>query len=169
MCLAQFGFTAEFTSKKEVQIIPKYELAVIYEILIVMNSLNLQMLVKARKVREAMAVLNEMLKNECLPTHANCLLAFDTKDPDLCIKVWQCMFKHGIHPLQEAGNSLVSLLNRLDLLPEACKYAEDLIDSGVKLSSYNLAELKRSLKKVHKDKIHDHLLLKWKQHQKVGI
>lgn len=122
-----------------------------------MNPLNLQMLVKARKVREAVAVLNEMLKNECPLTHTNCLLAFDTKDRELCIKVWQCMLKHGIHPLEEAGNSLVSLLDELDLLPEACKYAEDLIDNGVKLSSCNLAKLKRSLKKVHKDKIHEHL------------
>ncbi|KAJ3703721.1 hypothetical protein LUZ61_007426 [Rhynchospora tenuis] len=125
------------------------------------NSL-FQVLVQTRKAREAVAILNEMLKNECLPTHTNCLLAFDTKDPELCIKVWQCMLEHGIHPLEEAGNLLVSLLGR-NLLPEACKYAEDLIDNGVKLSSANLANLKRGLRKINKDDIHDRLLLKWKQ------
>ncbi|KAJ4819316.1 Pentatricopeptide repeat (PPR) superfamily protein [Rhynchospora pubera] len=121
-----------------------------------------QVLVQARKAREAVAILNEMLKNECLPTHTNCLLAFNTKDPELCIKVWKCMLEHGIRPLEEAGNLLVSLLER-NLLPEACKYAEDLIDNGVKLSSANLANLKRGLRKIHKDEIHDRLLMKWKQ------
>lgn len=129
----------------------------------VMNPLNFQILVRERKVREAMVVLNEMLNNECFPTHTNCLLAFDTKDLELCIKVWQCMLKHGNHPLEKAGNLLVAMFDGLELLPEACKYAEDLIDNGVKLSSANLEKLKRNLKRLHKDKIRDHFILKWKQ------
>ncbi|KAG8056512.1 hypothetical protein GUJ93_ZPchr0002g24314 [Zizania palustris] len=43
------------------------------------------------------------------------------------IKLWSCMVVNGLAPLEERGNLLVSKLKE-ERLPEACKYAEAMID-----------------------------------------
>lgn len=73
------------------------------------------------------------------------------------------MTANSLPPLEEGGNMLVSKLKD-EMLPEACKYAEDMIDQGIKLSSSTLAKLRHSLGKVKKGDIHDRLLAKWKAH-----
>jgi hypothetical protein len=77
------------------------------------------------------------------------------------MKVWNCMVTNSLPPLEENGNMLVLKLKD-DMLPEACKYAEDMIDQGIKLNSSTLSKLKQSLAKVKKESIHDRLLTKWK-------
>jgi pentatricopeptide repeat protein len=128
-------------------------------------NLVLKFLLKGRKLREAAAIFSEMVKNELWPNEENCSLALrmflDTHDWEMGIKVWNCMVENGLPPLEESGNMLVSKL-RDDRLPEACKYAEDMIDRGIKLSSSTLSKLKLSLQKIKKGEIHDRLLQKWK-------
>jgi len=128
-------------------------------------NLVLKFLLKARKLREAAAIFSEMVKNELWPNEENCSLALrmflDTHDWEMGIKVWNCMVENGLPPLEESGNMLVSKL-RDDRLPEACKYAEDMIDRGIKVSSSTLSKLKQCLQKIKKGEIHDHLLQKWK-------
>ncbi|KAL6011034.1 hypothetical protein ACLOJK_001478 [Asimina triloba] len=126
----------------------------------------LQFLIKSRKLRDASLMFDEMVKNECLPTPANCeaaLKAFlDVRDPDMAIKIWKCIVANDIGPLEGAGNTLVVELLFLNRLPEATKYAEDMIDRGIKLNSSTLSKLKQSLVKVGKGHLHDDLLRKWK-------
>jgi pentatricopeptide repeat protein len=125
----------------------------------------LKLLLKGRKLRAASAILREMVKNECWPNEANCSLALrmflDTADWETGMKLWNCMLANSLPPLEENGNMLVSKLKD-EMLPEACKYAEDMIDQGIKLSSSTLAKLKQSLVKVKKVPIHDRLITKWK-------
>jgi pentatricopeptide repeat protein len=125
----------------------------------------LKLLLKGRKLREASAIFREMVKNECWPNEANCSLALrmflDTGDWETGMKVWNCMVTNNLPPLEENGNMLVLKLKD-DMLPEACKYAEDMIDQGIKLNSSTLSKLKQSLAKVKKESIHDRLLTKWK-------
>lgn len=125
----------------------------------------LKLLLKGRKLREASAIFREMVKNECWPNEANCSLALrmflDTRDWETGIKVWNCMVANGLPPLEESGNMLVSKLKD-EMLPEACKYAEDMIDQGIKVSSSTLGKLRLCLVKVKKGAIHDRLLTKWK-------
>lgn len=127
----------------------------------------LQLLLKGKKHREAAAIFSEMVKNECWPNEGNCSLALrmflDTHYWETGIKVWCCMVENGLPPLQECGNMLVAKLKD-DRLPEACKYAEDMIDRGIKLSSATLSKLKQRLQRIKKGEIHDHLLAKWKTH-----
>ena len=66
-------------------------------------------------------------------------------------------------PLEECGNMLVSKLKD-DRLPEACKYAEDMVDRGIKLSSSTLSKLKRCQQKIKKGDIYDDLPRKWEAH-----
>lgn len=130
-------------------------------------NMALQFFLKRRKLREAATVLREMLKNECWPNEGNCSLALrmflDTRDWEMGIRIWKCMAENGLPPLEESGNMFVSKLKD-DRLPEACKYAEDMIDRGIKLSSSTLAKLKHCLLKIKKGEIHDHLMRKWKAH-----
>ncbi|KAM0910985.1 hypothetical protein ACQ4PT_013846 [Festuca glaucescens] len=125
----------------------------------------LKLLLKGRKLREASAIFREMVKNECWPNEANCSLALrmflDTRDWETGMKLWNCMVANSLPPLEENGNMLVSKLKD-EMLPEACKYAEDMIDQGIRLSSSTLAKLKQSLVKVKKVPIHDRLITKWK-------
>jgi hypothetical protein len=117
--------------------------------------------------REAAPIFSKMVKNECWPNEGNCSLALqmflDTHYWETGINVWSCMVENGLPPLEECGNMLVSKLKD-DRLPEACKYAEDMIDRGIKLSSSTLSKLKQCLHKIKKGEIHDHLLKKWKAH-----
>jgi len=127
----------------------------------------LQYLLKGKRMRDAAAVFGEMVNNEFVPSEANCASAIrvflDGGDWEMGIKVWKCMVEHR-YPSEESGNEMVLKLNYLDRLPEACKFAEDMIDRRVKLNSANLSRLRASLLKIGKGNIYDHLLRKWKLH-----
>lgn len=64
--------------------------------------------------------------------------------------------------LDETGNILIVGLLDLNRLPEAVKYAEDIIERGIKLSSSTLSKLKQSLSKAGKLHVYDELLRKWR-------
>ncbi|KAG1342723.1 putative pentatricopeptide repeat-containing protein, mitochondrial [Cocos nucifera] len=114
----------------------------------------LQLFLKVRKLKEATAIFNEMVKNECCPTAANCASAIriflDSRDWEMAVKVWKCMVANDLQPLEKSGNMLIEKLRDMDGLPEACKYAEDVIDRGIKLNSSTLSKLRQSLLKVGK-------------------
>ncbi|XP_057501551.1 pentatricopeptide repeat-containing protein At1g77360, mitochondrial-like [Actinidia eriantha] len=126
----------------------------------------LKFLIKRKKYREASPVFTEMVKNEFVPDHANCSSAvkmyLDHGDTYMAIKVWKCMIESHESDLDETGNLLVLGLRDVNRLPEAVKYAEDMIDRGIKLNSSTLSKLKHSLAKVGKNFIYDELLRKWK-------
>lgn len=125
-----------------------------------------QFLIKGRKPREASAIFNEMLKNECFPSHSNCRsgvrLYMDSGDPYMAIKVWKCMIENYNSDLEETGNLLIVELRDTNRLPEALKYSEGMIDRGIKLSSSTLSKLKQSLVREGKPYAYDELLRKWK-------
>ncbi|XP_058091761.1 pentatricopeptide repeat-containing protein At1g77360, mitochondrial-like [Magnolia sinica] len=128
----------------------------------------LQFLLKNRKLRDAEVIFDEMVKNECLPNNANCEMAIrvflGSRDPDTAIKIWKCMVGNNIGPLESSANFLVVDLPFSHRLPEAKKYAEDMIERGIKLNSSTLSKLKQSLVKVGKGDLYDQLLRKWKSH-----
>jgi len=125
----------------------------------------LQLLLEGRELRKAAAIFSEMVKNECWPNEGNCARALrlflDARYWETGIKVWSCVVENGLPPLEECGNMLVSKLKDVRL-PEACKYAEDMVDRGIKLSLSTLSKLKWCLQKIKKGDIYDHLLRKWK-------
>lgn len=126
----------------------------------------LQCLLKSRKLFEASPIFTEMVKNECPPSQANCISAvrlyMDSGDPYMAIKVWKFMVENYVSDLEETGNFLVSGLRDCNKVQEAVKYAEDMIDHRIKLSSSTLAKLKQSLTKAAKAPVYDELLKKWK-------
>ncbi|KAL2928621.1 hypothetical protein RDABS01_028702 [Bienertia sinuspersici] len=126
----------------------------------------LQYLLKNRKLHEASSLYTEMVKNECLPTQANCVAAvrlyLDSGDPYMAIKVWKFMVENFGSDLEETGNFLVSDLRDCNRVQEAVKYAEDMIDRKIKLSSSTLTKLKQTLVKAGKGPVYDELLKKWK-------
>lgn len=126
----------------------------------------LQCLLKNRKLHESSSLFTEMVKNECFPTQANCIAAvrhfLDSGDPYMAIKVWKFMVENFHSDLEETGNFLVSGLRDCNRVQEAVKYAENMIDCKLKLSSSTLAKLKQSLVKAGKGPVYDELLRKWK-------
>ncbi|KAL3719578.1 hypothetical protein ACJRO7_004534 [Eucalyptus globulus] len=126
----------------------------------------LQFLIKYRKLKEASIVFTEMVKNECLPSLANrnaaARIFIDIGDHHSAMKVWNWMVKYYRSDLDETGNILIVGLLDLDRLPEAVKYAEDIIERGIKLSSSTLSKLKQSLSKARKLHVYDELLRKWR-------
>ncbi|KAI3414410.1 uncharacterized protein J3R85_016301 [Psidium guajava] len=124
----------------------------------------LQSLIKCRKLEEASIVFTEMVKNECLPSLANCNAAarmfIDARDHCSATNVWKWMVEYYRSDLDETGNTLIAGLLHLDRLPEAVKYAEDIIERGIKLSSSTLSRLKQSLSKARKLHVYDELLRK---------
>lgn len=127
-----------------------------------------QFLIKSRKLREASSIFDEMVKNECFPNHTNCMSAvrvyLDSRNPDMALRIWKCMVKNDITPLEEISNLLVLELPHAHRLQEAAKYAEDMIERGIKLNSSTLSKLKQSLIKVGRGDTYDQLLRKWKSH-----
>ncbi|KAJ6290723.1 hypothetical protein OIU78_026464 [Salix suchowensis] len=102
------------------------------------------------KLKEASLVFNEMIKNEFFPNKTNCNAAIkaymDSKEPYMAIKVWKCMMEnYGESDLEEAGNMLVVELRYHHMVPEAVKYAEVMIEKGIKLTSSSLSKLKQML------------------------
>lgn len=126
----------------------------------------LQFLIIYRKLKEASIVFTEMVKNECLPSLANCNAAarifIDIGDHHSAMKVWKWMVEYYRSNLDETGNILIVGLLDLNRLPEAVKYAEDIIERGIKLSSSTLSKLKQSLSKAGKLHVYDELLRKWR-------
>ncbi|XXG71167.1 hypothetical protein AAC387_Pa07g0483 [Persea americana] len=128
----------------------------------------LQYMIKNKRLREIATVFKEMVKNEFLPTHANCASAIklflDSRNPDMAIMVWKCMVGNDIGPLEDCANFLVVELPHAYRLAEAVKYAEDMIERGIKLNSSTLSKLKQNLTKVGKVNAYDQILRKWKLH-----
>ncbi|XP_061947464.1 pentatricopeptide repeat-containing protein At5g39710-like isoform X2 [Populus nigra] len=129
-----------------------------------------QYLIKYKKLKEASFVLNEMIKNEFFPNKANCNAAIkaymDSKEPYMAIKVWKCMMEnYGESDLEEAGNMLVVELRYHHMVPEAVKYAEVMIEKGIKLTSSSLSKLKQMLTEEKKPILYEELLRKWKAHR----
>ncbi|CAK9172124.1 unnamed protein product [Ilex paraguariensis] len=127
-----------------------------------------QFLIKIRRLKDASTMFSEMIKNECVPSHANCSSAvkmyMDGGDPYMAIKVWKCMIENFHSQLEDISNFLVVELREINKVPEAVKCAEDMIDRGIKLSSSSLSKLKQSLTKSGKAFVYDELLRKWKTH-----
>jgi pentatricopeptide repeat protein len=129
-----------------------------------------QYLIKYKKLKEASFVLNEMIKNEFFPNKTNCNAAIkaymDSKEPYMAIKVWKCMMEnYGESDLEEAGNMLVVELRYHHMVPEAVKYAEVMIEKGIKLTSSSLSKLKQMLNEEKKPILYEELLRKWKAHR----
>ncbi|KAJ6861433.1 pentatricopeptide repeat-containing protein [Populus alba x Populus x berolinensis] len=129
-----------------------------------------QYLIKYKKLKEASFVLSEMIKNEFFPTKTNCNAAIkaymDSKEPYMAIKVWKCMMEnYGESDLEEAGNMLVVELRYHHMVPEAVKYAEVMIERGIKLTSSSLSKLKQMLNEEKKPILYEELLRKWKAHR----
>ncbi|KAH6803653.1 hypothetical protein C2S51_031900 [Perilla frutescens var. frutescens] len=124
--------------------------------------------IKHRRLREATHVFKEMVKNEFVPMQQECCTAVKTYiasgDPHMGIKVWRCMIENYTDDLDETGNLLVVGLRDLNRVPEAVKYAEDMIERGIKLNSATLSKLKQSLSKLGKSFAYEELLCKWKSH-----
>ncbi|XP_052196091.1 pentatricopeptide repeat-containing protein At1g77360, mitochondrial-like [Diospyros lotus] len=123
-------------------------------------------LIKARKLQEASSIFSEMTKNELFPTHSDCRSAVrvfvDNGEAYMAIKVWKCMIENYNSDLEETGNLLVLSLRDNNKVPEAVKYADGMIDRGIKLNSSTLSKLKQSLNKARKGYVYDELLRKWK-------
>ncbi|XP_022843948.1 pentatricopeptide repeat-containing protein At1g77360, mitochondrial-like [Olea europaea var. sylvestris] len=125
-------------------------------------------LIRCKRLREAIPIFNEMLKNECVPIQADSSAAIkayiDAGDPHMAIRIWRCMVENYRSDLEETSNLLVLQLRDINWIPEAVKFAEDVIERGIKLSSATLSKLKQSLIKVGKTFVYDELLQKWKTH-----
>ncbi|KAI9116228.1 hypothetical protein K1719_013158 [Acacia pycnantha] len=136
-------------------------------------NLLFRFLIKGRKLQEASLLFTEMIKNECIPDQPNCETAvriyIDNKDPNMAIRIWKCLVDNFKTDLEETANLLVAGLRDLNRVPEAVKYAEDIIDRGIKLTSSTLAKLKQSLVKARKEDVYEGLMRKWKTHEVVRL
>lgn len=125
-------------------------------------------LIKGRKLREASTLFAEMVKNEFVPEQANCDAAVkvyvDNGDAFMAMKVWKYLVENYSKDLERTANFLVVGLRDMNRLPEAVKYAEDMIGKGVRLSSSTLSKLRQSLVKERKEFVYEELFRKWKSH-----
>ncbi|KAK8967810.1 hypothetical protein KSP40_PGU021113 [Platanthera guangdongensis] len=108
----------------------------------------LKSLIKRKKLLEIHVLLMEMVKNEFIPIPSICdsemNLLMDSKDWATMLMVWKIMITNEIAG-EDVGNSFIICLCYNKRLPEACKYAEDMIDSGIKFQSSILSKLRSSL------------------------
>lgn len=129
-------------------------------------NLMFKFLMKARKLTEGLTLFNEMVKNEFVPSHQNCHEAIrvliSTGEPYMAIKIWKCMFENHHQNLADTGNVLVCGLCDMDMLPEAVKYSEGMIERGIELASTSLSKLKRGLTNEKKVSVYEDLLKKIK-------
>ncbi|XVE72198.1 hypothetical protein DITRI_Ditri11bG0019800 [Diplodiscus trichospermus] len=125
-------------------------------------------LIKNRKLKEASVLFNEMVRNEFFPSKTNCIAAIkifiDIGDPYVAIKVWKFMIDNYDTDLEEIGNLLIDGLCEAKMLPEAVKYAECMIEKGIKITSATLSRLKHSLHRAKKEGVYEELLRKWKSY-----
>ncbi|KAK8674154.1 hypothetical protein V6N13_112450 [Hibiscus sabdariffa] len=123
-------------------------------------------LIKNRKLKDASVVFNEMVKNEFFPSKADCIRAvkifLDVGDPYMAIKVWKFMLENYDSDLEETGNLLINGLRDANMLPEAVKYAEGMIEKRIKVTAATLSRLKHSLTREKKDGVYEELIRKWK-------
>ncbi|XP_031394433.1 pentatricopeptide repeat-containing protein At1g77360, mitochondrial-like [Punica granatum] len=126
----------------------------------------LEFLIKCRKLVDASIIFSEMIKNECSPSLDNCQEAIrvflDTENSTVALKVWKWTVENYKEELEDTANLLIVGLRDMDRLPEAVKYAKDIIDRKIKLNSSTLSKLKESLTKAGKDQVYDEILWKWK-------
>ena len=131
-------------------------------------NLLFKFLIKGRKLREASVVFAEMVKNECVPEQDNCDAAVkayvDCGEPVMAIKVWKYLVENYKKDLERTANFLVVGLRDLNRLPEAVKYAEDMIDREIRLSSNTMSKLRQSLIKERREFVYEDLLRKSKSH-----
>ncbi|KAE9598798.1 hypothetical protein Lal_00022527 [Lupinus albus] len=129
-------------------------------------NLLFRFLIKGRKLREASVVFNEMIKNECVPDQSNCDAAvrayLDNGDAFMAMKVWKCLVQNYHKDLEDTANLLIAGLRDANRVPEAVKYAEDMISRRIKLTSSTLSKLRQSLVKDRKEFVYGELLRKWK-------
>ncbi|KMZ71758.1 Pentatricopeptide repeat (PPR) family protein 1 [Zostera marina] len=129
-------------------------------------NLMLKSSIKGKKMVDVALLFNEMLKNDHLPLPENCRdslkLFLESDDMKMALKVWKCMVNNQMQPLEMDGNDLVLKLRDLDMLAEACKYAEQMAEKGIKLRSSTLSKLKTSLCKIGREPMYRQLLQKWK-------
>lgn len=129
-------------------------------------NLLLRFLIKSRKLHEASSIFTEMIKNEFIPDQPNCESAvriyIDNGDSYMATKVWKFLVENFNEDLEKTANILVVGLRELNRIPEAVKYAEDIIDRGIKLSSSTMSKLRQSLVKAGKGILYEELLRKWK-------
>ncbi|KAL1365357.1 hypothetical protein AAHE18_03G282500 [Arachis hypogaea] len=130
-------------------------------------NLLFRFLIKARKLREAAVVFAEMVKNEFVPDRPTCDAAIrayiNDEDAFMAMKVWKCMEENHQEDLKDTANFLIQGLRDLSRVPEAVKYAEDMIERGIKVTSSTLSKLKQSLVKERKEFVYEELLRKWKR------
>ncbi|KAM7278547.1 hypothetical protein ACFE04_005681 [Oxalis oulophora] len=124
-------------------------------------------LIKSRKLKEATRLFKEMVKNEFVLSHANCCSAirvFLTAGEGYnAMKIWNSMIENYDADLDECGNVLVLGLIDLELIQEAVKYADRMIERGVRLDSFSFSKLRQSLSKIKKQSLYEDLLRKkWK-------
>ncbi|XP_020572542.1 pentatricopeptide repeat-containing protein At1g77360, mitochondrial-like [Phalaenopsis equestris] len=128
--------------------------------------LMLRLLIKNKRREEVPVLLNEMLKNEFVPSTAICdsvmYLFMDIGDSETALKVGKIIIEKGIAD-ERIGNSLILYLRDHNLLPEACKFAENLIDKEIRLHSSTLSKLKSSLQHLGKGYIYESILTKWQK------
>ncbi|XVF20630.1 hypothetical protein REPUB_Repub12eG0017700 [Reevesia pubescens] len=123
-------------------------------------------MIKNKKLKEASVLFNEMVKNEFFPSKPSCIAAvkifLDIGDPYVAIKVWKFMIENYDSDLEDTGNLLIIGLRDANMLPEAVKYAEGMIEKGIKVTSATLSRLKQSLSRAKKVGVYEELLRKWK-------
>ncbi|XP_020572591.1 pentatricopeptide repeat-containing protein At1g77360, mitochondrial-like [Phalaenopsis equestris] len=110
--------------------------------------LMLRLLIKNKRREEVAALLSEMVKNEFVPSSeifdSVMSLFMDIGDSETALKVGKIMIEKGILD-ERIGNSLILYLRDNRRLPEACKFAENMIDKGIKLHSSTLSKLRTGL------------------------
>lgn len=125
-------------------------------------------LIKNKKLKEASVVFDEMVKKEFIPSKINCIAAVKSYvhigDAYVAIKVWKFMINYYDSDLEETGNLLIVGLCDLKMVPEAVKYAESMIEKGIKVSSATLSRLKQRLSSQKKVMVYEELLRKWKSY-----
>ncbi|KAJ8631885.1 hypothetical protein MRB53_025221 [Persea americana] len=125
-----------------------------------------QCLIRKRMVREAARFFTEMTKNECLPTHSNCVAAikmfFDGDDPETGFEVWNHMIENQFSPLEESSNAVLVGLRNLDRLSEARRFAEEMLDRGIDLDEFTMAKLKNAFYKARMEDAYDRIEKRWK-------
>lgn len=127
-------------------------------------------LIRNRKASEAGKFLAEMRKNGQPPSPSNCAAAvrmfFEEFDPSDAMEVWNCVVEERIRPDEDCANELLVGLGNMGRLREARRYADDMIDIGIRLSSATMEKLKAAFYKGRKEDAYDHIAKRVRRHEK---
>ncbi|KAK1307131.1 hypothetical protein QJS10_CPA10g01264 [Acorus calamus] len=121
-------------------------------------------LVKNKKTREAAKFLTEMRKNEFPPSADNCVAAvrlfFNGYDPEAAMEAWRCCLEgEGVsRKIDECANELLIGLNDLGRLSDVRRYAEEMLDQGVRIHLSTMEKLKKTFYKAGKDEAYSRLV-----------